>query len=197
MLEGSVGLQGLPTEVCLQTLDCSSGEVSLSGGLHILHRYQAFAFGAAIEFATTLRSEEARGAADLERDHSRRYFSLEPLFRYYFPRFKDIEVWAGVSAGLIVINDSWTTLADRKPYSDIDRLGPSASTLGTPGFAAGVGIGGEYTVWRNLSVGPTIQYASWFLPSERAVSPTLDSASLAGHVNMFSLNLVVAYRIAL
>jgi hypothetical protein len=197
MLEGSVGVQGLPTQVCLQKLDCSQGEVSLAGGLHILHRYHALAFGAAIELATTLRTDEARGAADLERDHSRRYFSIEPLFRYYFLRFKDIEGWASVAAGLIVVNDSWTTLADREPYSDIDRLGPSASTLGTPGFAAGVGVGGEYSFLHNFSVGPNIQYASWFLPSVRALSPTLDSASLAGQVNMFSLNLVIAYRIAL
>jgi hypothetical protein len=199
MAEGGVGFLALPAAVvCPKTSkDCSRGEFSLALGLRNLYRFQSFAVGAGIQWATTLRSDSARGADDLERDHSRRYFMVEVQGRYYPVRIRAWELWVGATLGGIVVNDSWTVKADREPYSDVATVGPRAATLGTEGLAAGVHLGAEWSFAPNWSFGPTLRYASWFFASKRAQSPTNDLASLSGRVDMFDLSAVIAYRIAL
>jgi hypothetical protein len=197
LVELSGGVLGLPTEVCIKSDEsCAQGELSLAIGIHNLYRYHALGFGVGMDWATTLRSDKAQGAPDLERDHTRRYFLVEALFRYYFLRRKDWEGWGGVMLGGVVVNDSWTVKADREPYSDIARLGPGAATIGTEGLSGGVTVGGDWNFLRNFSLGGRFRYALWLLPSKRETSPTLDVASLSGQVNMFSVDLVIAYRIA-
>lgn len=199
MAEVSTGFLALPAaEVCLVSLtNCSRGELSLAFGLHNLYRYHRFGLGAGIEWATTLTSDASRGAQDLERSHSRRYFLVEALGRYYFVHSKAWEWWGGVSFGGVVINDSWSVKADREPYADTALVGPRSATIGTEGLSAGVGIGGEWSFARNWSIGTKLRYESWFLPNERKTSPTADVASLGGRVDMFDVGFLLAYRIAL
>ncbi|MFO0758828.1 MAG: hypothetical protein U0359_20215 [Byssovorax sp.] len=199
MAEVSTGFLALPAaEVCLKSLtDCSRGELSLAFGLHNVYRIERFGLGAGIEWATTLRNDAARGAEDLERNHSRRYFLVEAVGRYYFIRSKAWEWWGGVRIGGVVINDSWSVKSDREPVYDSYTVGPRAATLGTEGLSAGAGVGGEWTFARNWSIGAKLQYASWFLPTERKTSPTVDVASLGGRVDMFDVGFLLAYRIAL
>ncbi|HVY48020.1 MAG TPA: hypothetical protein VHB21_19165, partial [Minicystis sp.] len=177
--------------------NCQQGEASLSLGIHFLYRDREWGLGAGIEWATTLRTDAARGDASLERQHSRRYFLVEGQFRYYPVRRGAWEWWTGATLGGVVVNDSWSEMADRSPPSDADIQGPRAATLGTEGLAAGVGTGLEWVFLRNLSLGADLRYESWFLPTTRNILPTGDVASLSGRVDMFELGLLVAYRIAL
>ncbi len=195
----NAGVLALPGAlVCPQTVnDCSRGELSMAIGIQNTFRYHAFGFGAGITWATTLRTDAARGDASLERDHSRRYFLVEAEFRYYALRTRFIEYWVGATVGGVVVNDSWSEKADRDPYSDAALVGPRAATLGTEGLAAGLTAGLEWTFARNWSFGPQLRYSSWFLPSTRGVSPTLDVASLSGRVDMFNVGAVIGYRLAL
>ncbi len=199
MAELSAGFLALPAaQVCLTSLtNCSRGEFSLALGIHNLYRYRAFGFGAGIEWATTLRNDSARGADELERAHTRRYFLVESQVRYYFVQRAATEWWAGATLGGVVVNDSWSVKADRAPYSDIELVGPRAATLGTEGLTAGVAAGFEWTFAKNWSWGMKLRYSSWFLPDVRKVSPTLDVASLSGRVDMFDFGVAIAYRIAL
>lgn len=199
MAELSAGFLALPAaQVCLTSLtNCSRGEFSLALGIHNIYRYRAFGFGAGIEWATTVRSDSARGAAELERDHSRRYFLVEGQVRYYFVQRAAIEWWGGVTLGGIVVSDSWSVNADRAPYADTALAGPRAATVGTEGLTAGIAGGFEWTFAKNWSWGMKLRYSSWFLPEERKLSPTLDVASLSGRVDMFDFGAAIAYRIAL
>jgi hypothetical protein len=199
MAELSAGFLALPAaQVCLTSLtNCSRGEFSLALGIHNLYRYRAFGFGAGIEWATTVRSDSARGADELARDHSRRYFLVEGQVRYYFVQRAALEWWAGATLGGVVVSDSWSVLADRAPYADTQLVGPRAATVGTEGLTAGIAGGFEWTFAKNWSWGMKLRYSSWFLPEERKLSPTVDVASLSGRVDMFDFSVAVAYRIAL
>jgi hypothetical protein len=186
--------------VCPQTVDpttCKRGEFSLAFGIQNIWRWRDFGFGGGIGWATTLRSDAAQGDASLARSHSRRYFLVEGQARYYFISRASWWWWAGVTAGGIVVNDSWSVKADREPYADTSFVGPRAATLGTEGLALGIGIGGEWSFARNWSLGPTLRYSNWFLPEARKQSPTLDIASLGGRLDMIDVGLRVAYRISL
>jgi len=207
MAELGVGLLTLPAaDVCIRSVkDCEQGETSVGVGIQNIYRVHSFGFGAGILYATTLRSDAARGDKDLdgdgnldlERDHSRKYFLVEGLFRYYLLRSGSWEWWGGAAIGGVVVNDSWTTKADREPYSDTAYSGPRAATIGTEGLTTGLAIGGEWTFAANWSFGTVLRYSSWFLPSTPETSPTGDIASLNGRVDMFDFGLAIAYRIAL
>ena len=199
--EANTGFLFLPGAlVCPQSLDrstCSRGEASFAAGLQNIWRWHALGFGAGFTWATTLRSDSANGDPSLEREHTRRYFLVEGLIRYYFLKSKSWDFWATGTVGLVVLNDSWTENADRNPYSDVATVGPRAATLGTEGFAMGVGAGAEWSFLPNWSFGPSLRYANWFLPDNRTMSPTLDVASLAGRLDVIDIQLRLAYRIAL
>jgi hypothetical protein len=199
MVEVSAGLFALPAaEVCPTSLDrCVTGETSLALGIRNFYRTGPFAIGAGIMWATTLGADSARGDPSLERDHTRRYFLVEGLFRYSFYRSQDWEVWAGGGAGGIIVNDSWSVLADREPPEDTAFVGPRTTTVGTEGFTLGAGAGADYLFAENWSIGATLRYMNWFLTGDPEFSPTGDVASLSGRVDTFELSVLLAYRIAL
>ncbi|WP_437817340.1 hypothetical protein [Sorangium sp. So ce1078] len=201
MVEVSGGVMTLPgADVCPVSLfpdTCEQGETSVSFGIHNLFRWGDIGFGAGIFWAATLSTDAARGARSLERDHSRRYFMLDGLFRYYALRTPKTEWWAGATIGGVVVNDSWSVEADRNPYSDTAYVGPRAATIGTEGVAAGLAIGGDWAFAENWSIGSHLRYSSWFLPEQRKVSPTGDRASLSERVDMFNIGVLIAYRVAL
>lgn len=197
--ELSLGLFALPgADVCIASLErCEQGETSIAAGIHNLYRLGRVGVGAGILWATTLRSDSAKGVDALERDHSRRYFLVEGVFRYYAFETEAVEWWVGSTLGGVVVNDSWTVKEDREPYSDTAFVGPRAATVGTEGLASGLAVGGEWSFADNWSFGGLLRYSMWFLPDEPERSPTGDYASLKGRVDTFDLGLLLAYRIAL
>jgi hypothetical protein len=199
MVSVSAGLLSLPAaDVCPRSrTSCEKGETSLSLGVYNQYRFGRLALGASVTWGTSLLNGTAPGAPELERVHTRNYFLVEGQVRYYAIRVKSWEWWGGVTVGGVVIRDAWDVDADRSPYSDVAFVGPRAATLSTEGLAAGLALGGEWTFAPNWALGTTLRYASWFLPREPVQSPTGDSASLSGRVDMLDFGLVVAYRIAL
>ncbi|WP_437726848.1 hypothetical protein [Sorangium sp. So ce861] len=200
MVEMSGGVMTLPgADVCpvLAPEACEQGETSVSFGIHNLYRWGDIGFGAGIFWAASLSTDAAHGASSLQRDHSRRYFMLDGVFRYYALRTPKTEWWVGATVGGVVVNDSWSVEADRNPYSDTAYVGPRAATIGTEGVAAGLAIGGDWAFAENWSVGSHLRYSSWFLPEQRKISPTGDRASLSERVDMFNIGVLIAYRVAL
>jgi hypothetical protein len=199
LAEVEIGLLALPAAtVCtVSTTECSQGEGSLAIGIHNLYRIGPFGIGAGIDWATTLRSDKARGAPELERAHTRSYFLVEGQFRYYPFRTSEWEGWAGATIGGVVVSDTWSTLADREPYADTDFIGPRDSSLGTEGFAFGIGAGAEWSFAPAWSVGATLRYSNWLFPQNPKPLPLGDPASLSGRVDMIALLIALAYRIAL
>jgi hypothetical protein len=199
MAQLGAGLLALPAaDVCPTSLDqCDSGETSIAFGLQNMYRMGPFGIGAGIVWATTLRGDAARGAAELEREHSRRYFLVEGLFRYYALKSSEWEWWIGSTFGAVIVNDSWSVKADRDPPEDTAFVGPRAVKVGTEGLAAGIAGGAEWSFADNWAFGTHIRYSNWLLPSEPESSPTEDIASLSGRVDMFDFGLSIAYLIAL
>lgn len=199
LAEVEAGFLALPAAaVCIRsTTDCEQGEGSLAVGIHNHYRVGPFGFGAGINWATTLRSDAARGNGDLERQHSRSYFLVEGQFRYYALRGNEWEGWAGATLGGVVVNDSWSVLADREPYADTDFVGPRAATLGTEGLSTGLAIGMEWSFRPSWSLGTMLRYSNWFFPESPKPLPSNDPASLSGRVDMIALSIALAYRIAL
>jgi hypothetical protein len=184
--------------VCPTTLGaCKRGEFDFAASLQNVYRIKAFAFGAGITWATTLRSDAAAGDPTLQREHSRSYFLVEALGRYYFLHSKAWDFWVGSTFGLVVVNDSWSELADRSPYEDTATIGPRAATLGTEGFTVGLSAGAEWSFLPNWSFGPSLRYSNWFLPGTRQMSPTGDLASLAGRNDVIDVGIRITYRISL
>jgi hypothetical protein len=176
---------------------CKRGEFSIAAGLQNIYRFGAFGVGAGIQWAHTLRSDAANGDPSLMREHSRSYFLVEALGRYYFVKSRRWDGWAGFTVGLVVLNDSWTVAADRTNYEMTAQIGPETGTLGTEGFTVGAAVGGEWTFLPNWSVGPALRYSNWLLPETRKMSPTLDVASLAGRLDIIDVAVRVTYRISL
>lgn len=197
--ELGLGLLALPAaEVCPISPDnCEPGETSFAFSFQNLYHFDQFALGAGIIWAFGLRRDAAAGDADgsLGREHSRSYFLVEGQFRYYFAQLTSWEFWLGVTAGGVVIKDSWDTLADREPYADTDFVGPRAQTMSTEGFAAGLGLGAQWNFTEEGIFASRFGYANWFLPTERELSPTGDPVSLAGRIDVFDVGLMLAYRL--
>lgn len=186
--------------VCPQSLDpatCKRGEFTFAAGLQNVFRIHAFGIGAGIQWAHTLRSDAANGDPSLQREHSRSYFLVEALGRYYFLKSKQWDFWVQTTVGLVVLNDTWTVDAERNPYEMTANIGPQSGTLGTEGLTLGAGLGAEWTFLPNWSFGPALRYSNWFLPSTRHMSPTLDVASLAGRLDIIDVAVRVTYRISL
>lgn len=199
MFQAGVGLLALPAaEVCPSSpTECEPGETSIAFNALALGRFSDFAFGAGVTWAFGLRpADPAPGGPDeaLEREHSRSYFEYSAQFRYYLPRFGSWEWWVGSSLGGVVVNDSWSVLADREPYADIALIGPRSVTLGTEGLALGLSAGGHWRFSEYWVFGAHIRYGNWFL-EDRDRTPVGDFASLAGRVDIIDFGLAVAFRL--
>lgn len=196
-----LGLLALPgAAVCPTPQTCEPGEVSIGLVVQNLYHFSGFALGAGIDWAWGLRSEAAAGdpSGELSREHSRSYFVIDGLFRYYPVRFADDwEVWVGANAGVVIIRDSWSTVADREPYSESAMVGPRSPTMGTEGFEFGAGVGLQWSFVESGVFGSYFRYSNWLLPEERETAPTGDQASLAGRIDVLDFGLTVAYRLAL
>ena len=191
MFLAGVGMLALPAaEVCPSTqAECEPGEAGLSLSLSALGYIFDIAAGARVAYVAGLRPTTAAGdeSGELGREHVRTYFLVEGEFRYYLPPIGDWGVWIGATSGLVVINDSWTTLADREPASDTDFVGPKAMSLSSEGLTLGVGAGGHWRLAENWLFGTQFRYANWILPTERARTPVGDLASFAGRVDVIDL----------
>lgn len=201
LFQAGIGLLALPAaKVCPTLSRCEPGETSFALTLRSLGRYRNFAFGAGINWGFGLRpSDDIRADVDptLERRHSRSYFVFDGEFRYYLPSTGAWDWWTGATAGLVVVNDSWTTLSDREPYADTAFVGPRAMTLATEGLSVSVGVGGHWRFAEHWIFGTRVRYGNWFLPDTRETTPMGDSSSLAGRVDVFDFGLVVGFRLSL
>jgi hypothetical protein len=203
MAEFGVGWLTLPgAEVCVESTGCEQGDTSLELELWQLYRANlAFAFGAGITLglvpttdAPPRDADPVTGEDPIVRDHSRGYFMVETIGRYYPFVGDNLEAWVGVTAGLVVVSDSF---ASNKPVSDTAFVGPRAQTIRTEGYTIGLAGGLAYALAPNWSLGGSVRYGSWFLPRDPERNPLGDQASLTGQNNVVAFGISVAYRIPL
>jgi hypothetical protein len=184
-----------------------NGDATLQTGLHLLYRATPeWAFGAGAIFAPRPTTDaNFGGASQLSRSHSRSYLFLGGETRYFPVRSRWFELWFGMTGGVVVIADRFTT-NDAPMVPSI--LGNNTVTVSTEGFAVGVQAGASYLVSDQIVLGLALRADQWVLPSqsnqtflpfatEASCDAIGDCRTLAGGVRAFEVGVTVGYRLPL
>jgi len=193
--EAGFGWLTLPgAEVCSQA-GCKDGDTSFELDAWQLYRQNVrLAFGAGLLLGLIPTTDApARDPMGIDRNHSRKYLTLEGMLRYYPYVAEKSEFWVGLTGGLVVVSDRFQVV----DVYDKPLIGPSGVTIRTEGGTLGIAVGGAYELSQHWSVGGSFRFGNWFLPVKRAQNPLEDRASVSGRNSVFSLGLNVAYRISL
>lgn len=199
MAEVGLGWLVLPAaDVCVERdiAGCTTGDSSLElDAWQIFRLTPRLAFGAGITLGLTPTTDAPRqDPPGVERDHSRGYFTVEGVFRYYAIARDSFEGWIGLTSGLVVVSDRFES---REGRSDRALVGPRGVTIRTEGLTVGLAVGAALPLGPNWSLGAAARYGSWFLPQEPNTNPLGDEASLVGQNDVLSLVLTVGYRVPL
>jgi hypothetical protein len=196
MAEAGFGWLTLPgADVCSQT-GCTSGDTSFELDAWQLYRQNLrLAFGAGLLLGLIPTTDAPRRDPEgIERDHSRRYLTLEGMLRYYPYVGEKFELWLGLTGGLVVLSDRFVVVDDQ---ADKPLIGPPGVTIRTEGGTLGLAVGGAYELSQHWSIGGSLRAGYWFLPTTPATDALQDSASVSGRNFVSSLGFNVAYRIPL
>jgi hypothetical protein len=193
--EVGLGMLTLPgAEVCVERsgAGCSQGDQSLVVSGWPMFRRGSFAVGAGVSLALIPTTDAPRNdPPDLPRDHARSYLTVELTGRYYVPFSDDIDGWAGVTAGMVMVKDNFQT---QRGLTEQALVGPRGSTILTEGGTLGIAAGVGWTLSPTWVVGGHLHGANWFLPERPETNPLGDEASLQGNVITVGLYLTLAYR---
>ena len=191
-VEFGIGILALPDAQLCGEAGCDRGDVSLAVDAWPLFRASpSFAVGAGITLGLTPAQDVPQTDTRFPRDHSRRYFLVEGIGRYYFAHGRALEIWSGVSAGLVVVSDNFRTASAPRT---VNLIGSDSANIATEGLSLGLATGVTFGVSESLQVGGTLRLANWFLPSEPEVLAFGEEASLADRVTMINFSLTVAYH---
>lgn len=194
MAEFGVGYLTLPgAQVCSSAnAACGKGDSSLALSAWPMFRLGNFAAGAGVMLGVTSSANAPHNEPpDIQRDHSRRYFSLEGAGRYFIPIGRRFDGYVGVTTGLIVLNDFFLV---QEALSGYALVGPRASELLTEGFSIGAMAGLHYEVAEHWVIGAWGRYSNWFLPDNPVHTPFGDEASLRGRVTAVDVTLTAAFK---
>jgi hypothetical protein len=193
LVEFGVGVLALPdAKLCGGIAGCDRGDVSIEVDAWPLFRASPnFAVGAGMTLALIPMQEVPRLDTTFPREHARRYFTAEGIGRYYFLHGPSMEVWSGISAGLIVVSDNFRS---RSKDPEVTIIGANSANIATEGLSLGLASGITFGVNRHLQVGATLRFANWYLPPTPDVIAFGEVASLSNRVTMLNLALTVAYH---
>lgn len=196
--EAGFGWLTLPgANVCSSHGGCKAGDTSFElDGWQLYRQNLRLAFGAGLLLGLIPTTDAPTAKEDpngIERNHSRKYLTLEGMLRYYPYVAEKSEFWVGLTGGLVVLSDRFQVV----DVYDKPLIGPSGVTIRTEGGTLGIAFGGAYELSQHWSLGGSFRFGNWFLPDTPARDPLEDKASVTGRNSVFSLGLNVAYRIAL
>ena len=196
MAEAGFGWLTLPGADVCGPAGCTAGDTSFELDAWQLYRRNVrLAFGAGLLLGLIPTTDAPQGDLDtsLQRDHTRKYLTLEGTLRYYPYVAETFELWVGLTGGLVVLSDRFQVVdAYDKPL-----IGPAGVTIRTEGGTLGIAMGGAYELSSHWSVGGSFRFGNWFLPVKPATDPLLDKASVTGRNSVFSLGFNLAYRVPL
>jgi hypothetical protein len=193
LVEFGVGVLALPdAKLCGGSAGCDRGDISLEVDAWPLFRASpSFAVGAGLTLALIPTQDVPREERTFPRDHARRYFTAEGIGRYYFVHGQGMELWSGISAGLIVVSDNFKT---RSPEPGVAIVGTTSANIATEGLSLGLATGVTFGVNPHLQVGGTLRFANWYLPPNRQSITFEEEASLSNRVTMINFSFTVAYH---
>ena len=192
-IEFGLGLLALPdADICGEG-GCDTGDISLEvDAWPIFRATPRLAVGAGITLGLTPAQEPPQQEpVRFGREHSRRYFMVEGVGRYYFLHGRSVEFWTGFTGGLVVVSDNFRSAPGTSQNS---TLGSNSANIATEGLTLGLATGLSVGLNDQLQLGGTIRLANWFLPSDKEVIAFGEEASLADRVTMVQFALSVAYH---
>jgi len=198
--EVGVGWLTLPgASVCAERSSgtgCKKGDTSFELDAWQMYRSsRRFAFGAGLLLGLIPTTDPQQNTTNgIERDHSRSYLTLEGMIRHYPYVGESVELWWGLSGGLVVVNDRFVVTGKN---TDLALVGQRGVTIRSEGWTIGLAGGAVFWLAEHWSVGTTLRYGNWYLPKTAAKDPLLDEASITGRNTMFSLGVSLNYRIPL
>jgi hypothetical protein len=192
-VEFGLGVLALPdAQVCAGGVGCDRGDVSVEVDAWPLFRAsRRFAVGAGMTLALTPTQDAPQRDRTFPREHTRRYFLVEGIGRYYFVYGRALEVWSGLSTGLVVVSDNFRSAG--APVN-VSIIGSDSANIATEGLTLGIGAGATLGVNETLQLGATLRVANWFLPEARERIAFGEEASLSGRVTMIHFALTAAYH---
>jgi hypothetical protein len=193
--EAGFGWLTLPGAKVCSEAGCKKGDTSFElDAWQLYRRNLRLAFGAGLLLGLIPTTDAPVADPEgIERNHSRKYLTLEGTLRYYPYVAETTEVWVGLTGGLVVMSDRFQVV----DVYDKPLNGPSGVTIRTEGGTLGVALGAAYALSQHWSLGGSFRFGNWFLPDTPARDPLKDKASVTGRNSVFSLGLNVAYRIGL
>ena len=195
--EANVGVLTLPNaEVCAErSSGCSKGDLSFAlEAWEVYRANQRFAFGAGVMVGLIPTANPPQDPEGMQRDHTRSYFTIEGVVRYYPWVGKNFEGWIGAVGGLVVVSDGFQI-----PDEDDNRalLGERGVTIASEGASIGLAIGMAYELADHWSLIGSLRVNQWFLPRVPETDPLGSEASLTGRNTATSLSFGIAYRLPL
>jgi hypothetical protein len=192
-----VGFLTLPgADVCLKGQPCTKGDSSIELDFWQLYRADRhFAIGAGASVAIKPTTDNPQTEAGIDRSHTRSYFLVEGVGRYYALHFDTFEAWVGATVGGVIVSDRYAIEGGEVPTAAI--IGPRSSTLRTEGGTIGALLGAQWSFAPNWALGLNARYMRWFLPSEPATTVFLDRATLTSQQSVLAVGISCSYRIAL
>jgi len=197
MAEFGVGALTLPAAtVCTDRASgkCKQGDTSLMlEAWQLLRTSRRLAAGAGVTLGLFPTAEvPLNDTPAVSRDHRRSYFVAEAILRGYFYSSPEWELWGGITSGLVVIADTYSS---KEALTGRVLQGPRGVTTRTEGFTLGCALGFSRPILGDWSLGGEFRYGWWSLPKQPERSPFGDEASLTGRNSMFLLGLSIGYRI--
>lgn len=192
-----VGLLSLPSaKVCIKGSPCTEGDTSVELDFWQLYRAnRAFAVGAGATVAVVPTTDNPPSAAGIDRSHTRSYFLVEAVGRYYFLTPGWMEAWLGLTVGGVIVSDRYSSVdAEASRYA---LIGPGSATVRTEGGTVGAQLGAHWQFATNWAAGFSVRYARWFLPSQAATNAFQDRATLTDQLGMLNIGIICSYRIPL
>jgi hypothetical protein len=192
-----IGFLSLPSaKVCLKGRDCTKGDTSIELDFWQLYRAnRSFAVGAGATLAVVPTTDNPPSAAGIDRSHTRSYFLVEAVGRYYFLTPSWMEAWLGVTVGGVIVSDRYSS--DEVEASRYALIGPGSATIRTEGGTVGAQLGAQFPFAANWAAGLSVRYARWFLPSQAATNAFQDRATLTDQLGMLNIGILCSYRIPL
>ncbi len=198
--EVGLGLLGLPrADVCTKHLlfgYCTRGDLSPMLELWQLFRPSpVFAAGAGATVGLfPIADAPLNSSPGISREHKRGYLTAEGIARYYWLHGPVWESWVGITGGLVVVSDNYTTSNNA---TDAAFIGPRGVTIRTEGYTIGIATGVSRALSDNWILGASLRYALWSLPNTPAQDALDDEASLVGRVATLVIGINVGYRLKL
>ncbi len=183
----------------IKTTNPISGDATVQVGVHLVFRAdEHWAFGAGFLWGPQFITESVYGGkSDLERTHSRSYWTMTGEARYIPFRWERVDTWIGASAGVVTVSDRFVTNA-RNTVDEVPAiLGTREVTARSEGFTAGLEVGLSWNFSGAWVTGARLRGSTWFLPQHATCLPIGDCATLSGPIAVFELGLSMGYRLPL